>query len=390
MVQGNETANFTLTGLSNTVSNSLKHHQLSLEITSNPAWYAIQALPYLMEYPYECYEQTFARYYANSLATSIANSSPRVAQVFEQWRTSGGLKSPLENNAALKEILLTETPWLRDALSETEQKKRIGLLFQMQKMKNEQRQSLSKLKLGQLDTGAWPWFAGGPENRFITQYIITELGHLRTLTGAGPLDHKNSKDASVRQMVVSALGFLDNAFLNHYEAEPRIHLNEDHDRLDPAQLQYLYLRSLFPEMEIPLAVKKAMAVYQNQIKNHWHKRGLYEQAMMSLIAHRNADMETALKIVTAIKENSVRSKELGMYWKNNGPSTASFRAPIETQALVITAFSEITADQAAIDQMKLWLLKHKQTNRWPTTKATTAASMPCCSMVRIGWESRKR
>src|SRR5690606_38786580 len=54
-----QTKTFTLEKLKNNTSTTLKNHKLTLEITSNPAWYAVQALPYLMEYPYECNEQVF-------------------------------------------------------------------------------------------------------------------------------------------------------------------------------------------------------------------------------------------------------------------------------------------------------------------------------------------
>ncbi|MBV1924327.1 MAG: alpha-2-macroglobulin, partial [Flavobacteriaceae bacterium] len=75
-VRSNQTKTFSLDKLKNNTSTTLKHHQLTLEMTSNPAWYAVQALPYLMEYPYDCNEQTFSRYYANALASHIANSNP--------------------------------------------------------------------------------------------------------------------------------------------------------------------------------------------------------------------------------------------------------------------------------------------------------------------------
>src|SRR4029078_6742481 len=66
-------------------SETLQHHSLTVEYTSNPAWYAVQALPYLMEYPYECAEQTWNRFYANALASKIANASPRIKQIFLRW-----------------------------------------------------------------------------------------------------------------------------------------------------------------------------------------------------------------------------------------------------------------------------------------------------------------
>ncbi|MCB1178178.1 MAG: hypothetical protein KDK36_11405, partial [Leptospiraceae bacterium] len=67
-------------------SATLRHHNLTLEFTNNPAWYAVQAIPYLMEYPYECIEQTFTRYYANSLSRHIVNSNPKIKKVFDAWK----------------------------------------------------------------------------------------------------------------------------------------------------------------------------------------------------------------------------------------------------------------------------------------------------------------
>ena len=148
-IRSNETRTFSLDKLKTNASTSLKHHKLTLEMTSNPAWYAVQALPYLMEYPYECNEQTFSRYYANALASHIANSNPRIQEVFNQWRNSDVLISNLEKNQELKSILIQETPWLRDAQSETEQKKRIALLFDLNKMNNELKSALRKLQNNQ-------------------------------------------------------------------------------------------------------------------------------------------------------------------------------------------------------------------------------------------------
>ena len=135
-IRSNETKTFTLDKLANTTSNTLQHHKLTLEVTSNPAWYAVQALPYLMEYPYECSEQTFSRYYANALASHIANSNPRIQEVFNQWKSSDALLRNLEKNQELKSLIIQETPWVRVAPSETEQKKRIAFLFDLNRMKN--------------------------------------------------------------------------------------------------------------------------------------------------------------------------------------------------------------------------------------------------------------
>src|SRR5690606_7201939 len=66
-------------------SDTLRHQSLTVQMTSQPAWYAVLALPYLMEFPYECSEQVFSRYYANALAAHIADSDPKIRRVFDLW-----------------------------------------------------------------------------------------------------------------------------------------------------------------------------------------------------------------------------------------------------------------------------------------------------------------
>jgi hypothetical protein len=125
-VRENSTKEYTFENLKNNISSTLKNHQFTLEYTSNPTWIAIQSLPYLMEYEHECAEQTFARFYANALASEIISSNPKIATVFEDWRKNGKLNSKLEENEELKSIILAETPWLNDAQSEDEKKKNLG------------------------------------------------------------------------------------------------------------------------------------------------------------------------------------------------------------------------------------------------------------------------
>lgn len=365
-VRSNQSKTFTLDKLKNTKSTSLKHHKLTLEMTSNPAWYAVQALPYLMEYPHECNEQMFSRYYANTLASHIANSNPRIQEVFDQWRNSDALLSNLEKNQELKSLLIQETPWLRDAQSETEQKKRIALLFNLDKMRNEQANALSKLQNNQKSSGAWPWFSGGPDNRFITQHIITGLGHLKQLS-------VTSIDSETKQMIQSAIAYLDAEFVNEYNRMKRHASNINDDHLSQTQIHYLYMRSFFENVPSNKKVKEISAYYKGQAQKYWMNRGLYSKGMLALILHRMEDAKTSAKILRSLRENSITSEELGMYWKENTASWYWYQAPIETQALMIEAFGEIENDIKTIDNLKIWLLKNKQTNQWSTTKSTTEA-----------------
>ena len=388
----------TNSALKNQTSTTLSHHKLTLEITSNPAWYAIQSLPYLMEYPYECAEQTFSRYYANTLASHIANSNPRIQEVFNLWKTSDvstgsttALVSNLEKNEELKSIIIQETPWLRDAQNETEQKKRIGLLFDLNKMKNEQEIALNKLKELQFSNGGFPWFKGSKyPNRYITQHIASSYGHLKHLNVV--------ENSETEKMIIKAVKFLDDEILNDYnkllkEAKKirdkaktktkgikaeKEYLEKNH--LSHTQLHYLYMRSFYSEIEIPSKVKTAVDHYTNQSVTYWTDYNLYSKGMIALIQHRNNNSTVTSEILKSLKENSITSQELGMYWKENTPSWFWYQSPIETHALLIEVFSEVgsviqseTKNLETIDNLKVWLLKNKQTNQWKTTKATTEA-----------------
>ncbi|MGB3151099.1 MAG: carboxypeptidase-like regulatory domain-containing protein [Maribacter sp.] len=401
-VRSNQTKTFTLEKLASTPlsqhlsgtersRSTLSHHKLTLEITSNPAWYAVQALPYLMEYPYECNEQTFSRFYANSLASHIANSNPRIRTVFDQWAnsdtstgSSSALLSNLEKNQELKSLLIQETPWLRDAQSETEQKKRIALLFDLNKMQNEKEMALQKLKSNQMSSGAWPWFKGGRENRYITQHIISGLGHLRQLTSTTLSDQNsttpNDQNSGTErnrspeiQLIKNALDYLDKEFVREYEQMKKYTTDLSKDHLSHTQIQYLYMRSFFKGIKTSKKVDEVTDYYLVQAQRYWINKNLYSKGMLALILHRNQDNQTSNKIMRSLKENSIVSDEMGMYWNENTSSWYWHQAPIETQALLIEAFSEIENDMITIDNLKIWLLKNKQTNQWKTTKATTEA-----------------
>ncbi|WP_233265898.1 alpha-2-macroglobulin family protein [Formosa sp. L2A11] len=365
-VNGNESRTFQLDKLINNTSNTLKHHKLTLEITSNPAWYAIQALPYIIEYPFDCNEQIFSRFYGNSLASHIVTSNPRIQEVFNLWKSKDALISNLEKNEDLKSILIEETPWLRDAQSETEQKKRIGLLFDMNTMSDKLQTTKQKLESNQLNSGAWPWFAGGRENRYITQHIVTGFGHLQHL-GVDTRDSEN--------MLSRAIKFTDSEFIETYRNISKYNAKPDYDayHLNNIQLHYLYMRSFYADKKPSKELQNIINYYGSQIKTYWTKGSLYNKGLMALIAHRSGDEKTATAIIKSLKENSITSDQLGMYWKANTASWYWYESPIETQSLLIEAFSEIENDTKTIDNLTKWLLKNKQTNRWSTTKSTTDA-----------------
>lgn len=373
-VKGNQQKTFTFDKLLNSAkaSSTLKNYRLSVEFTSNPAWYAIQALPYLMEYPHECAEQLFSRYYANSVATSIANSNPKIKRVFESWKITSpdALKSKLEKNEELKSVLLQESPWVAEAKNETEQKERIGILFDLNRMASEQASSLKKLADMQYENGGWPWFKGMPENRYITQHVVSGFAHLASM---------NVFDASgnnlTAEMLRKAIAYLDETAQKEFaeiKKNDKDYLKNNH--LGSDEIQYLYARSYFLK-NYPLdeANSEMLNYYLNQSEKFWTKQTNYLKAMMALFLNRTGNTKTAGLVMKSLKETALQSDEMGMYWRNNQQGWFWYQAPVETQAMLIEAFDEVANDQKSVEEMKTWLLKQKQTQNWNTTKATTEA-----------------
>ena len=360
-VKGNSKKEYVFDNLKNDNSKSLKNHLFTLEYTSNPTWLALQSLPYLMEYEHECAEQTFSRYYGNFIATEIISSNPKIATLFESWKNNPKAVSKLTQNEELKSIVLNETPWLLDAENEELKNKRLALLMDLNTMKESQDKTIKKIEEKQLASGGFAWFDGGEENIFITQHIVSGFGHLSKL-----FPEKKSK---FKNITSKAIPYLDNKYINQGTLK-----NERINYYAYSNLHYLYARSFYLE-EFPISKKidSIIDVQKVEFKTNWINYSLYQKGLLALTMNRFGDKKFAEKIISNLKETVARNDDFGMYWIENKNGYYWYQSAIETQALLIEAFSEIEKDKKFVDEMKVWLLKQKQLKHWPTTKATTEA-----------------
>ncbi|RZJ74757.1 MAG: hypothetical protein EOO45_07650, partial [Flavobacterium sp.] len=250
-------------------SATLRHQGITLEYTSNPAWLALQSLPYLMEYEHQCAEQVFSRYYANSLAASVLNSNPKIAEVFAAWRKEGKPVSKLEQNEELKSIIAAESPWLLDAQSEEEKKNRIALLFDLDKMKNSAQADFNQLSEKQMASGGFAWFDGGKENEYITRHILAGLGHLTKLLAG----KRNEQEINIAKLTRDGIAYLDTKFLEEDKLQVSVaKKNKKEFRIhNPySALHYLYTRSFYhtqlkPDDSLQLVINK----YLKHSKDNW-------------------------------------------------------------------------------------------------------------------------
>ena len=358
-----------------TMDNLLQHgaqvnsQSMTVEFSPNPTWYAVQALPSLSVPENPNAFDYFTAYYVNSLATNIANSNPKLAAVFDEWRLSGNkdaLRSNLEKNKELKSMLLEETPWVMAAQDESQQKKQIALLFDLNQQNQQNTQYWDKLLKLQMTSGGFAWFEGLPENRYLTQYILLNNARLNALLkqDAQPVD----------KALLKAISFIDNELAYDFDKLKRANPSyKDGMNIGDMQWFYLHVRSEYPQVPIPDFAQEAVAYYTTQAQTYWQEASLYGKAATALIASRNKNQKLADEILTSLKENAVKSDEMGMYWARNKPGYFWNQRPVMVQTMLLEAFAELGKNPADLDEMKMWLLRQKQTQRWDSPLSTVDA-----------------
>lgn len=362
-------------------SESLAHEGITVEYTANPIWSVVQSLPYLMEYPYECAEQTFNRMYANALASSIVNKYPKIKAVFEEWKKdTTAFKSNLQKNEELKQVLLQETPWVLNATTEQQKQKNIALLFDVVKMNNSINEVIEKLQQLQTSNGGFAWFKGGYESRYITNYILTGIGKLKKINALS-----KDQDEKLQSITDKALSYMDEQLLNDYTQMKKNKVDLSKNNVSSTQIQYLYMRSFYIN---DLKNRDAYNYFYNQAKQYWNKQNTYNTALIGLVLYRNNERRFVnVNLLPAVIENAVEDTTQGtLYWKDR---TACFwyASPIEHQSTMIEFLAEVAAKDnfvgltQKIDAAKTWLILNKQTNNWQTTVATADA---CYALLNTG------
>lgn len=337
---------------------------LKFELTKNPVWNVIQSLPYLIEFPFECSEQTFARIFANALGNKILKEHPQLETLVGDWSKLETQETPLTRNATLKQLALEETPWLKEAQSAAERKASIARLINYDSLNENLNEAIKSLKEMQMSNGAFPWFKGGRfPNRTITTHIVSGLGQMRSLGFS--LD-----SLGLEELAYKGLSYLDEAFISGYNRDSR---DSTSTYLNPTTIYYLYARSYFMEVVPTAELQIALDYYLGLLERKWNDQSLQLKAMSALVFKRFDKNTLAKKLIRSLDENATFSEERGMYWLENESNGGWFSAQIETHAIIMEAFEEISPELNRSKLLNQWLLQHKRVNAWPTTKATTLA-----------------
>lgn len=348
------------------IINKVDTRQLTFEFSANPVWYAIQALPALAEPKNENAVDYFIAWYVNALAGNILADNPRIKTIFEQIKQTepGSIQSALNKNQELKNILLEETPWLTEAKNGTEQQQRIALLFDLNQQKQLKSRYLDKLSTLQLPNGAFSWFDGMGESRWVTQFIAEGLLKAREFTDIN----------IINRMLGPAMNYLEGQITKDYlQVKKQVKDYEKKMNINSLQLHFLSLRTKINAPEISADSKEAMVFYIKETEQYYNKFGLYDKALAAMILHHANKPVAVDAIIKSLKENSLRTTDKGMYWSKN---TAGYRwneRPISVQVRLMEAFNLVPGNETELALMKIWLLRQKQTQQWESPVASVNA-----------------
>ena len=367
-IRARQTKNFTVEGIQKQ-SQTQDNQSFTFEFTSNPAWLAFMSLPSLRETTSDNLYSVMSAYYANSIARKIITSNPGLEATYNSL-SEEDLKSALEKNQELKSILLNETPWLLAAKNEGESMKKLAHLFNKKAVDEVNGVYIKKLKEGQYSDGGWPWLQGMHQSRFITQDIIIDLGRLLKLDAI----EDDADRQAIEKMTSLAIGYIDWKLAEDYNDLKKLLKPEDLERYSPGyyEIQYYYARSFFANHPLPQSTQEAYNFYLEKIERDWTRFTMYGSAMLATTLKRLGRMDVPLKIIEMFIDNAQYSEEFGMYYSKNLNGYHWYNSPIETQAAIVEAFAEFNKPHE-VEELKIWLIKNKQTNSWGSGRASVEA-----------------
>ncbi len=363
-IKEGETKTFELENLKNADSKTIANVSNTLELTTNPIWEIMFALPSLKNDTKSSADVVFNKWFADVLASEIFRANPKIKAVFEEYQNKGLLNSNLEKNQELKQLLLEETPWVLESKNEQEQMQKLAQLFDANTMKNSISQDWDDLKKLQNPDGSFSWYPGYPGSYTTSLYILKNLGKINGWLKDKLVYYQN---ADQKEMVKKLIGYIDGEIEKY--ADPK-----EKNVWTNWTLDYLDSRNYW-EKEYPLKGKGATLkslVKQKAKTAKFTDFTFFGLHRAALLMNNYGLKEVSDKLMNYLKETSVSSKTQGVYWKQNLDDWGWFSSKVVNHAGALEAFNKLRPDdQKFIEEIKIWLITQKEVNSWGSSRGTS-------------------
>ncbi|CAD7797259.1 hypothetical protein CHRY9390_00137 [Chryseobacterium aquaeductus] len=368
-VKEGETKTFVIENLKNTNSTTISNVSNTLELTTNPIWEIMFALPSLKNDQNNSADVIFNKWFADVLASEIFKANPKLKTVFEEYQSKGLLNSNLEKNLELKQLLQEETPWVLESKNEEEQMQKLALLFDANTMKNSINQDWDDFKKLQNPDGGFSWYQGYPSSYSTSLYILKNLGKINVWLKDSVTDYQS---ADQKELVGKLVQYVDNEINKYYDSSTSFSARTG-NIINNWTLDYLDTRNYW-EKQYPLKGKSA--TLKSLVKEKAKATKITDFTFFGL--HRMAVLmndyglkDVSDKLLNYLKETSVDSKTQGVYWKQNLDDWGWFSSKVVNHAGALEAFNKLKPnDQKFIEDMKIWLITQKEVNSWGSSRGT--------------------
>ncbi len=343
--------------------------KLTVEYTHNPAWLMVQSLSVIGQPSEHSAIDQAASYYSNSLAGVLLSQSPQVKRVFQQWQLEQGkeqtLMSQLQKDEALKELLLSETPWVAAADREAEQRQRLSDFFDENVISHRLQAALQKLVSLQNSDGSFSWYPGMDGSTSVTVAVMEMLVRLNRMAG---------QQADISLLQDEADRYLDTEMITLVkEMKKREKKGQRQQFPSFTALRWLYITAL-EDRQLPDDAQAASDYLVNLLKKDIKRQTIYEKALTAVVLAKRGEMKNAASYVKSLKEYSVFTEEMGRYYDTHRASYSWYDYRIPTEVAAVEAIQLVTPqDVQTVDEMRRWLLQEKRTQAWDTPISTINA-----------------
>lgn len=324
---------------------------VNLQYCDNPIWYTVTALPGLRSVKISTPTDAASAIFSAAVAEGIMRQNPIIAKAMREWTTSdrsdSTFVSMLQRNSDLKTMLLQATPWVVDAMSDTERMERLALLFDRNEIDNVYSSAVASLRKLQRNGGGWAWVDMSNEaSEWATSNALYILGYLNRL-GYLP-DNKQ-----LNSMIGEALSWHQKETEKAYRKYPK-----------DSYYEYLQIRDLWPEYTPSLTGKTIINKEIQKIVKNWKSYDIANKACCATLLYHNGYKTLAKTLLASIREYSESSPTKGMWWPSTGDIYGGQLMQLSIAANALLAIHEIEPGSPDIDSIRQWLILQKEAQNW--------------------------
>ena len=339
---------------------TLSSEQLVVTLEAQLFYSVLNALPYLVRYPYACTEQTLNRFLSTGIVSSLYDRYPSVATMAKSFSGRDTRLEAWGDDDPNRRMLLEESPWLRlsrgqDTAPGTE----LIDVLDPEIARRERAVALAELEKAQTSLGAFPWWPGGPPSPHMTLYLL--MGFSRAL----------EFDVEVPQpMVQRAWGYLH----RHYVDQVARRMVEQDCCVE--LVTFLgYVLSSYPDPSWTGGVfsDDDRRVMLDHSFRHWRDHSPLIKGYLALTLERAGRSDDARLVWDSVMDSAKTDQDLGTYWAPEERSWLWYNDTVESQAFALRVLSELEPDDPRRTGLVHWLFLDKKLGHWKSTRATAEA-----------------